>query len=53
MLYHLVFYDLTPEPRGMSAVQTKNSPGVTTGGQTTWKRESEIKYKKRPGYMNN
>ena len=20
----------------MSAVQTKNSPGVTTGGQTTW-----------------
>ena len=26
------------EPLGTSAVQTKNSPGATTGGQTTWFR---------------
>ena len=24
------------EPLGTSAVQTKNSPGATTGGHTTW-----------------
>ena len=35
------------EPLGTSAVQTKNSPGATTGGQTTWSQIiSEVTYSK-------